>query len=274
MTAAHRLQAEQGRKRVNPAWILIGLIVVGFLAAMGFIFLGDRNKDFVPARFDELLKEAARCEAEEDFAGAISAFKEAIRLVEGMEEYEGRIMEIKARIKEAERKKVGKARLQAEYDEFRRMNGDDFESLVRRVKKGKELLQRVEGWKFVSKEDLAGAAADLEKRAGELRKEMKKREFSEYLSEWGKKYGLKDREGGALWGGAIGEVRRYMAEEKNADDRARAEKEVVRLKALACEDFDRFHRKARRLAEVGRKAEAVDLLRQQRPRFAGTGFDK
>lgn len=73
------------------------------------------------------------------------------------------------------------------------------------------------------------------------------------------------------WSGAVRAWRTYLGDSKLSDaERNKATAEIQRLNTQAREEVVRLRRRAERIAEEGRKAGALELLRKARPRFEHT----
>ncbi len=275
-TATQRLRAEERKKRVNPVTVIIAGIIVIFLGAVGYIFFGmGEDSQIVDAQFKKICQEANTFETENEYAKAIAKWNEAMNLVAECEKYKGFIIETRLKIKQLEQQQKVIAKVDEEFRDVEAKARDTALPAGKRLQMARELYDRVKNsssvyWGGQLKKIVDSLQAEVDKAQEDWRSQDPQVVRGKKIDE----HKLNDRTGAAQYAAAIRDWKEYIAKQSNNDSRIKAaEDEINRLQGLANEDLDRFQKKARKIAEdVSRKAEAVDLLKQQRPRFENTSI--
>jgi hypothetical protein len=94
-------------------------------------------------------------------------------------------------------------------------------------------------------------------------------DFQAKKAEIADKYKLSGDGAAADWGGALKEWS-DIARGKAGDFKSKADAEIQAIQGRAKQDLDRLRKKAESLAQENKMAEALDLLKQQKPRFEHT----
>jgi hypothetical protein len=89
-------------------------------------------------------------------------------------------------------------------------------------------------------------------------------------AEIGGKFKLSGDPQSADWSGAIKEWNELLKSKMSADLKGKVEAEIRGIQGMAKDDFGRLRKKSEALAQENKMAEALDLLKQQLPRFEAT----
>ena len=95
-------------------------------------------------------------------------------------------------------------------------------------------------------------------------------DFQARKAEIADKYKLAGDPAAADWGGALKEWNDFLKNKPSPDGRSKADGEIRAIQGKAREDLGRLRKKAEALSAENKMAEALDLLKQQQPRFENT----
>jgi pSer/pThr/pTyr-binding forkhead associated (FHA) protein len=98
-------------------------------------------------------------------------------------------------------------------------------------------------------------------------------DFEARRTEIAAKHKLAGDPAAADWGGAVKDWNELLKGKSSGDLKTKAEAEIKAIQAKARQDFDRLKKKAEALAAENKMAEALDLLKQQQPRFENTELE-
>ncbi len=266
-TATERFHATAGRGG-SPVKILIGVIAGVFAIAVGAILLAPRNDDdLVNYRVAEAVKAAHAAEAAGDLALAQARYEEALRLMEG-ERWRTRAIELRASVNDLKSRRSDLAKAEAEWKALRaEAEGATLESaagLLARARLMRERHREVPWGR-----ELDATVERLARMAATKRDMDRRTEFQVRRAEIAERFKVGEPSGGD-WSGALGDWKAYLGETITDVDRGKAENETRSLQRRAREEWSRIASRARRLVEEGRRAEALALLRAERPRFEAT----
>ena len=126
--------------------------------------------------------------------------------------------------------------------------------------------------------DITGRLKHLEARPGvdaapktdPSPKEEKGPDLQAKKTEISDKYKLSGDPAAADWSGAVQEWSDFSKTKGAGDAKGKIDAEIRAIHAKAKQDLDRLRKKADALAQENKMAEAVDLLKQQKPRFEHT----
>ena len=259
VTATERFHATAGRSSGVKA--LVGAIAVVFLVVLGFVFLMPRNDPDIDRHYvEKALEEARKLEDEGKLNLARAKYEEAIRLMIG-DQWRTLVIETRGRIKDIRGREQELSTAEAEWkalrDQARACPPEKVRELYELASRMRDRHRRVP-WE----PELRQLAADLESRLTQGPPDPLKRR-----AEIIKERKLDGPKGAADWSGAIRDWKDYLALKISDDWRKAAQAEIVRLHSLAREDLDLIGKRAGRMVEEGKKAEALALLKSQRPRF-------
>lgn len=260
MTATERFHATSGRS--NAVKALVGAIAVAFLVVMGFVFLSPRdNSEIEQYHIDTAIREAHAAEDAGKLDLAAAKFEEALRLMGGSETWRTRAIEVRGRIKDLKQRRADLATAEADWKALRA------EAEACPPEKVRDLFERARRMQERHRNVPWSAALDdvvrkLEDRLKSGPPDPQKRRVQIVEART-----LDGPRGAADWSGAIRDWRDYVALEISEDWRKAAKAEMARLHPLAREDVDLMGKRAARMTEDGKKAEAVALLKSQRARF-------
>ena len=259
ISATERFHASAGRSTGVQA--LVGAIAVAFLVVLGFVFLSPRNdKDIERYHVDKALQEARTLEDQGKLELARAKYEEALRLMIG-DDWRTRVIETRAHIKDLRRReddlKAAEAEWKALRDQAKACPPEKVRELFELASRMGDRHRRVP-WE----PELRQLVADLESRLTQGPPDPLKRR-TEIVQE----RKLDGPKGAADWSGAIRDWKGYMALKISEEWRKSAQAEIPRLQPLAREDLDLIGKRAARMVEEGKRAEAVALLKSQRPRF-------
>lgn len=270
VSATQRFHAESRRKRVNPVVAIIGLIVVAFGAVLGFILFGGGDDiKYVKPQYDRLIAEGGKAYQENRFDEALVAYEKALKLVEPHEVFKRHAIEVRKIIEEV---KNERAQMEAVTKEFKRVKAlaeDKSIHTRQRWEETKNLLQRVGDAAVPWLKELKDIHDRLGKDLDEERKAQRGRDFLIVRADISKRHGLGSREK-ADYNKAILAYREYIDGDPGEENRRKAEEEIKRLGDQIAEAVDELRRKAGRLIDDGKKDQALEFLKNQRPRFEKT----
>jgi pSer/pThr/pTyr-binding forkhead associated (FHA) protein len=277
VSATQRFHAEASRKKQNPVVLLIGGIGAVFLLVVGFIlFGGGEDESIFRHKLSTLTQEATRLEDAGQLDAAVQKFKEALSLIEGNERYKSTAAELRARIKTiADQKELlGLANKRfAEFEEkFKAVTDKEAAALLQ---EGKKLLADYERASLPWFPTLQDYLKRLERLIETKRREDQRNDFQFLRNQYNDDFKLGDRSQ-AQFSKAIAAWREFIKKgEAPSDARQKAEQEIVNINRQALAELDTLQKRAERLAESGKKAEALDLLKLQQGRFELTDhFEK
>lgn len=156
---------------------------------------------------------------------------------------------------------------------------EKFAAAVADYRKALELCQG-DRYKYQAR-DITGRLKHLEARPGgdapktdPAPKEPEKGpDFQAKRTEITDKYKLAGDPAAADWSGAVKEWTDLAKGKAAGDFKSKVDVEVKAIHAKAKQDLDRLRKKAETLAQENKMAEAVDLLKQQKPRFEHTDLN-
>lgn len=277
-TASQKFRAEARRPKTSQVKVLMVVIAVIFLAVVGVIlFWPTADPEIIKARIEKLQIEAHKLEADGKLDEAVKKWQEAVDLVKEFENYKGYVAETKTRIESLKQDAIALQKVDEKWLTFKR-NVDKAEkgektdvALVDLLKTGKELEGASKSNNLPWKKDLEVAMVKVSELMKEAGKVLAKLQFQVFRNELYGKYKLEDRDFRAEWGPAIKAIKgEYLTQEKVPDEeRKKAEAEIENLNRRANEEVIRCRTRANNKVADGQKAEAVDFLKKQRPRFEG-----
>lgn len=270
VSATQRFHTEARKKKVSPVAVIIGVIVAVFLAVLGFIFFGgEDDSKMVIAQLNKVLTSAHGLYDAYKFNEAIAEYEKALKIAESVGSLSGRAAEIKARIAEVKQQRDLMAEADRKFKEFKkrfdenaappRQLWDEGKQLQSNYKNAEvswmkelgEIIERIS--KMIDTDNAIGRRLDFQVRRNEIIKECN----------------LGDR-AKANFSKAVDLYQKYLEEKPSDDNRNKAENEIRSLNAKALEETDTLRRRAERMVEDKKKDEAIDMLKQQRPRFEKT----
>lgn len=268
VSATQRFHAEAARKKLSPVTLLIGGIGVIFLIVVGFIlFGGGTDERALRYRFAQVVSEGAKLEDAGQLDAANQKFREALSLVEGNDNFKRDVIDLRARIKINEDQKqlllMANKRF-AEFEEkFKAVRDDGAAALLQ---EGKKLQADYERADLPWKATLVDYLKRLERMVDTLAREKQRTDFQFARNKINDEHKLGDRSQ-AHFSRALQAWKEYLKQEVPSDSRQKAEQEIVKVNQMALAELDTLQKRAERMAESGKKNEAVDLLKQQRGRF-------
>lgn len=270
VSATQRFHAEAARKKQNPVVFLVGGIGAIFLVVVGFIlFGGGEDESIFRHKLSTLTQEATRLEDAGQLDAAVQKFKEALALIEGNERYKTTAAEIRGRIKTIGDQKELLALANKRFAEFKakfeKVSGEGASVLLQ---EGKKLLADYERANLPWLAELQDLVNRLVRMVDTEISVGKKRDFQYLRNKYNDEFKLGEKGGQAQYSRAIAAWREYIKKgEAPSDARQKAEQEIVNINRMALGELDSLQKRAERLAESGKKAEALDLLKPQRGRF-------
>jgi tetratricopeptide (TPR) repeat protein len=272
VSATQRFHAEASRKKQNPVVLLIAGIGVVFLLVVGFIlFGGGEDESIFRHKLSTLTQEATRLEDAGQFDAAVQKFKEALSLIEGNERYKSTAAELRARIKTiADQKELlGLANKRfAEFEEKFKAATDKEAAVL--LQEGKKLQADYERANLPWLPTLRDYLQRLQRMHDTAIEEDRRKDFQYLRNKYNEDFKLGDRSQ-AQFSRAIAAWQEFIKKgEAPSDARQKAEQEIVNINRQALAELDTLQKRAERLAESGKKAEALDLLKLQQGRFERT----
>jgi pSer/pThr/pTyr-binding forkhead associated (FHA) protein len=273
-SATAKFHADARRKKTNPIAILIGVIAVAFLGGLAFIFLGGGDDpEIIKAQLEEITKKAAADYDADRYDDAVAKYRQALDLIKGNDKYSSKVAMLKATITEVEERKKDRALADQAFQDFKKKFDTNAAPPRQLWDEGRKLQDAYAKAELPWKKDLAET---LEKIDNLLKTESainRRQDFQVRRNEIIKNCKLDDKKA-AEWGSAIKAWKEYLEGKEGSkpsdDNRNKAENEVRGLQNRAHEDLEGLKKAAQRLVEDNKKADAVELLKQQRPRFEGT----
>ncbi len=271
VSATQRFQAEARKKKMNPVAIIIGLIAVVFLVVIGFIFFGGgEDTKLVKAQLDQANKRAAAFYDENRFDEAIAEYERALKIAEKSDTFKGQAASIRAIIREVQQQRDLMAEATLEFQAFKKKFDNDEGTARQLWDEGKQLQVKYGSSDVPWIKDLKNMLERLGKMIDTDRAIEKRMDFQVRRNEINDQCQLGDKSGKAQWSTATRRWREYLDSKPSDDNRNKAENEIRRIGRLAYEEVDSLRRRALRMVEEKKNAEAVDMLKQQRPRFEKT----
>jgi hypothetical protein len=256
-----RFHREAARKRISPVaviFIVIGALFVISVVAI-FVLPGGDQQKILEARIEKNLKEARELRKAFQYDQAVAAMKSAIR---GAEELgrRSRVSEFKATLREIEREGETFKRARRGFEAFEKAFKEGAREDHQLLTEGRRLQGDMGVLAWPWKKKLQGYVDELDDRIAK----RKNLEFTKRRIDINTQRKLDGPE--AEWGGAVSDWKAYIANEKvSKDDRKSGEEELERVENRAYEKFTALKNAAKR-----RKAEGLELLRKNRPRFDST----
>jgi pSer/pThr/pTyr-binding forkhead associated (FHA) protein len=267
VSASQRFHQEARKKKSNPIGVIIGIIAVAFLVSVGFIlFGGGRSVEEVQAQIKHLTDRAFKADGEGKYDEAVALLKQALALVS--DDKSSRLT-MEGQIKEIEQRRDQYAAAERAFLDFKKKFQTAGDDQARQLWEEGQKLKQAYGeanvpWATELKEILEKVNNMINTQAATSRRN----DFQVFRNDLIDRHKLNDRTGSAQWGPALREWKRYLGEVKSDDTRNKVNIEIENLENRAREEIDTLRRRAER-DERG-KAEAVDGLKQNRPRFDGT----
>jgi tetratricopeptide (TPR) repeat protein len=270
VSATQRFHTEARRNKVNPVAILIGVIVVIFLAVLGFIFFGgEDDSKLVIAQLNKVLTGAHGLYDAYKFNEAIVEYEKALKIAETSEALKGRAAEIKARIAEVKQQRDLMAEADKKFKEFKKKFEENVGTPRQLWDEGKQLQSNYKNAEVSWNKELNEIIERIGKMMDTDAAINRRLDFQVRRNEIIKDCNLGDR-AKANFSKALESYRKYLEEKPSDDNRNKAENEIRSLNSKAVEDTDTLRRKAERMVEDKKKDEAIDWLKEQRPRFEKT----
>lgn len=276
VSATERFHSEARKKKSNPVAIIIGVIGAALVIAIAaIIFMPGDNTDLINDKLGIALEKANRAFEGMKFDEAKGHYENALGLIEGNDLFSSRAAEIRAYIKEVETAKAALEEANRKFADFKSRfetaKDDQYNALWR---EGSDLKQAFADTQVEWLDDLQLIMEKIGKMLDTNSAIARRSKFQYKRNEVIKDFKLDSRKPGEPdWSGAIKEWRAYMDNSEVGDeDKRKATQEVARINGRANEEITRLESRAKRMVEDNRKAEALEMLKKERPRFEHTDF--
>ncbi len=259
------------RKRdLDPLLAIVGVAALVFAGVVGFILFspsGDTREQFAED-IKKLETEAGVADDAGRLDEAIAKYKMILAKVEGHDKLKSQAATVKGIIKEIEERKILMARADRRFNDLKTryltVTDEGVGALHRDVK---ELLKDAGESTLPWMAELKEIGEKLEKIADTNASVAKRMDFQVIRNEINGKHKLATP--AAEFGAAVADWEAYLGREPSGEAVAKAQAEIHRLNLRAGEDVARLKARAERLVAEGRKVEAAEELKKQRPRFEG-----
>ena len=259
------------RKRdLDPLLAIVGVAALVFVGVVGFILFspsGDTREQFA-AEVKKLENEAGVADNAGRLDEAIAKYKMILAKVEGHDKLKSQAVTVKGIIKEIESRKILMATADKRFNDlktrYQTVKDEEVNDLHRDVK---SLLKDAAESTFPWLKDLKEISEKLEKIADTNASIAKRLDFQMIRNELNEKHKLAAP--AAEFSKAIVEWQAYLADRKVSDEnRQKAQNEINTINLKAKGEVDRLKKR------TPRTGEALDELKRQRPRFAGTAAEE
>jgi pSer/pThr/pTyr-binding forkhead associated (FHA) protein len=268
-SATAKFHKEGAKKKSNPVVLVlvgIGVVFVGVVVAIMMGGSGNETEN-VQARLDKLRSEAAKFEAEHKTDEAVKKLRAALQMVDGSDRFKSDAMSLKAQIKELEDTKSLMASAQSRFAAFEKKFEAMTPAQAQDLYKEGKLLES--DYKNSSLEWLPQLKIILERINKVLDTEAatsRRQDFQVIRNEITDAHKL-SRRSEASFSGAIRAWKEYLKGKISDDNKTKADGAVRAVNQLAREELRTIEVRVKKLVEDGKKAEAAEELKKQRPRF-------
>ncbi len=271
VSATQRFHTEARKKKTNPIVVIIGLIVVVTGAIIGFIlFGGGEETDLQKAQLKQSCDRAAKLEEENRLDEAIAEFGKALKIAEGSDVFKGNAATLKVRIKEIQDFKEQLAAASKEFQEFKKRYDSNAAPYRQLWDEGKALQSRCGKLDVPWVKELGVIIETLGKLMDTDRAIEKRMDFQNVRNGINQECALGDKTGKANYSLAVRKWKEYIENKPSDDARNKAVNEISQIGIKINEELRGLRNRAERLADDKKKDEALDSLKQQRPRFEKT----
>ncbi len=272
MSNTEKFRAEARKKKSNPVVMLMVAIGAIFLAVLGFILFspsGDTNEQFAED-IKKLETEAGVADNAGRLDEAIAKYKMILAKIEGSDKLKSQTVTVKGIIKEIESRKILMGTADKRFNDlktrYQTVKDEEVNDLHRDAK---SLLKDAAESTFPWQKELKEISEKLEKIADTNASIAKRLDFQVIRNELNEKHKLAAPN--ADFGKAIVDWQAYIADKKVSDEnRQKAQNEVNNINLKAKGEVARLKSRAQRMTEEGKKQEAADEMKKQRPRFKDT----
>jgi pSer/pThr/pTyr-binding forkhead associated (FHA) protein len=266
-TATQKFHAEARKPKSNPVTVILVGIGVIFLGIVGFIFFGTsggNKNEILSDKYTKLSDGAAAAASERRYDDAIKLYRDAMKEVEGREQYKGDVATIKATIKELEVTKKSMAEATGRFEAFRKKYDEMKPDQARDLwKEGKDLEAAVKDANFPWFKELVKTIEQINKVIDTDAAIAKRQDFQVIRNENEAKYKLSSKE--PDYSGAIKEWQQYLTQP--SADKAKTEQVLQSINIKAKGEFVRLKSSAERKED---KAAAIAEAQKHFQRFEAT----